>query len=98
MLKNGVRLKSQVDATQVIIVRTTEGLDDLRCGGHLMVPLTDDRTAELDPNFAAGTVMGRRYVHENGTEILVTKAGTGTLTIGDTALELKQAKPLPASD
>jgi hypothetical protein len=35
---------------------------------------------------------------ENGAEVLVTKAGTGTLTIGTTVLTIKEAKPLPASD
>lgn len=98
MLKNGTRLQSQVDDTQVIVVRATESLDDLRCGGHPMVPLGDNRTAELDTDFGAGTAMGKRYVDGTGAEVLVTKAGTGTLTIGDTALELKEAKPLPASD
>jgi hypothetical protein len=28
----------------------------------------------------------------------VTKAGAGTLAVGQTALSLKEAKPLPASD
>jgi hypothetical protein len=30
--------------------------------------------------------------------VLVTKAGAGTLAVGETALSLKEAKPLPASD
>ncbi len=42
--------------------------------------------------------MGKRYVDETGAEVLVTKAGAGTLSIGSTALNLKEAKPLPASD
>ena len=33
-----------------------------------------------------------------GAELLVTKAGQGTLTVGETPLSLKEAKPLPASD
>jgi len=43
-------------------------------------------------------VMGKRYVDEAGAEVLVTKAGAGTLAVGQTALSLKEAKPLPASD
>jgi hypothetical protein len=42
--------------------------------------------------------MGKRYVDETGAEVLVTKAGAGTLSVGETALSLKEAKPLPASD
>ena len=48
--------------------------------------------------FADGSIMGKRYVDEGGAEVLVTKAGAGTLAVGDTALRLKEAKPLPASD
>ena len=42
--------------------------------------------------------MGKRYVDESGAEVLVTKAGAGTLSIGASPLTLKEAKPLPASD
>ena len=42
--------------------------------------------------------MGKRYVDEGGAEVLVTKAGAGTLSVGTTPLSLKEAKPLPASD
>ncbi|MGY4652349.1 hypothetical protein ACVWWN_006145 [Mycobacterium sp. URHB0021] len=45
-----------------------------------------------------GNAMGKRYVDEGGGEVLVTKAGAGTLSIGDTPLNRKEAKPLPASD
>ena len=100
MIKNGTRLQSQVCDTQVIVVRSAESLDDLRAGGVPMVALDAEKSAEaqLDPDFAGGTVMGKRYVDENGAEVLVTKAGAGTLSIGTTALNLKEAKPLPASD
>ncbi|MCT7662173.1 hypothetical protein [Mycobacterium deserti] len=104
MIKNGTRLQSQVCDTQVIVVRSAESLDDLRAGGVPMVPLDskDDpaKSSELtiDPEFSDGNVMGKRYVDENGAEVLVTKAGAGTLSVGATALTLKEAKPLPASD
>ena len=54
--------------------------------------------AVLDPKFADGNVMGKRYVDESGAEVLVTKAGAGTLSIGDVPMSIKEAKPLPASD
>lgn len=99
MVKNGTRLQSQVDDTQVIVVKTADSLDDLRCGGTPMIPLDAEKSpAEIDPDFAEGTAMGKRYVDGGGAEVLVTKAGQGTLSIGVTALNLKDAKPLPASD
>lgn len=103
MIKNGTRLQSQVCDTQVIVVRTSDSLDDLRAGGSPMVPIENKDAAKsseftLDPAFAGGAVMGKRYVDESGAEVLVTKAGAGTLSVGTTALTLKEAKPLPASD
>ena len=100
MIKTGTRLRSQVCQTQVIVVRASETLTDLRAGGVPMVPLDAENTgtATLNPQFSGGNVMGKRYVDESGAEVLVTKAGAGTLSVGDTALTLKEAKPLPASD
>jgi hypothetical protein len=99
MVKNGTRLKSQVDETQVIVVRASDSLDDLSCGGQPMVELDIETSGgAIDPGFSDGTVMGKRYVDESGAEVLVTKAGAGTLSIGATPLQIKEAKPLPASD
>ena len=100
MIKNGTRLQSQVCDTQVIVVRTSDSLDDLRAGGVPMVPIDGikDSGATMDPAFAEGNSMGKRYVDETGAEVLVTKAGAGTLSVGSRALALKEAKPLPASD
>ena len=100
MVKTGTRLQSQVCDTQVIVVRSSDSLDDLRAGGVPMIPLDAEKSADvqLDPAFAGGTAMGKRYVDEAGAELLVTKAGAGSLSIGTTPLEQKTAKPLPASD
>lgn len=99
MIKNGTRLQSQVCDTQVIVVKAADSLDDLRCGGQPMVAMDADKvSSEPDPAFSDGNAMGKRYVDEAGAEVLVTKAGAGTLSIGTTALALKEAKPLPASD
>jgi hypothetical protein len=102
MIKNGARLQSQVCDTQVIVVRSADSLDDLRCGGQPMVAMDSQKgTANSggapDPGMSDGNAMGKRYVDETGAEVLVTKAGVGTLSIGETALSLKEAKPLPAS-
>ncbi|OBI91894.1 hypothetical protein [Mycobacterium asiaticum] len=98
MIKNGTRLASQVCDTQVIVVRSADSLDDLRCGGSPMVEMGAPRSGELDPEFADGSVMGKRYVDEAGAELLVTKPGAGSLSVGQTKLTLKEVKPLPASD
>jgi hypothetical protein len=100
MIKNGTRLQSQVCDTQVIVVRSADSLDDLRAGGAPMVPVGTEPEAGLtiDPEFSGGTLMGKRYVDDGGAEVLVTKAGAGSLSVGATPLEIKEAKPLPASD
>lgn len=100
MIKTGTRLKSQVCDTEVIVIKIGDGLDDLRAGGVPMREIGADAASDavLDPNFSDGNVMGKRYVDETGAEVLVTKAGAGTLAIGDTPLSIKEAKPLPASD
>lgn len=99
MIKNGTRLQSQVCDTQVIVVKSDDSLDDLCCGGEPMVALDAERSGGApDPAFADGSAMGKRYVDEGGAEVLVTKAGAGSLSVGEAALALKEAKPLPASD
>ncbi len=100
MFKTGTRLTSQVCETQVIVVRTGESLDDLRAGGVHLLPLGSEVSTDvaLDPTLATGNLVGKRYVDESGAEVLVTKSGAGTLTVGSTPLTLKEAKPLPASD
>jgi hypothetical protein len=100
MIKNGTRLQSQVCDTQVIVVRSADSLDDLRAGGAPMVPVGGEKDSNLalDDAFSGGTLMGKRYVDDAGAEVLVTKAGAGSLSIGVTPLEIKEAKPLPASD
>lgn len=69
------------------------------CGG---APMAEEKPAELgalDPSFSEGTNMGKRYVDEAGTvELLCVKPGQGSLSIGGTALQIKDAKPLPSSD
>jgi hypothetical protein len=100
--KPGQRLRSQVDTTEVIIVRAPATEDAVTCGGHPMVGLDQ----EVAPGLSAaggggsGTQLGKRYTSpkDESLEILVTKPGSGTLALGGVELELKQAKPLPASD
>ncbi|MEV0685458.1 hypothetical protein AB0I35_16490 [Nocardia sp. NPDC050378] len=100
MVTSGTRLRSQVCDTEVIVVRPSASLDDLRVGGVPMVPLGAPAVAgvTLDADFAEGTILGKRYVDGSGAEVLVTKPGIGTLSIGRVPMSLKGAEPLPASD
>jgi hypothetical protein len=99
-LKAGTRLRSVVCTTEVIVVRAPGGAVDLRCGGGPMV--TFDQSVEggpLDPAHGEGTQLGKRYVSaDDGLEVLCTKAGAGSLSLGDEPLARKDAKPLPSSD
>jgi hypothetical protein len=97
----GTRLRSTVCDTELIVVRASGDDVDLRCGGHPMVPLGEDAPLglALDPAFHDGTALGKRYTDDAGElELLCTKAGKGSLSVGGEALVLKEAKPLPSSD
>ena len=102
-LRAGLRLRSATCSTEVIVVRADGDDDvDLRCGGEPMVGFEGSpATASTAPAGApgGGSLLGKRYVDADGTlEILCTKAGSGALSVGDTPLTLKEAKPLPSSD
>jgi hypothetical protein len=99
-MRVGSRWKSTVDTTEVLVIRGPKVDVDLRCGGHPMaVSGTDADAGELHPGWAEGTQIGKRYVDEEiGLELLCSKAGPGTLAVGDRSMSLKDAKPLPASD
>ena len=45
-----------VDDTQVIVVKSADSLDDLRCGGTAMIALDAEKSpADIDPKFSDGT-------------------------------------------
>ena len=98
-LKPGSRFTSSVCGTQVIVVKGA-GEVDLRCGGAPVVPAgTDAGDGVLEEGASGGTLMGKRYVDADETvEVLCTRPGDGSLGVGDTLLDLKDAKPHPASD
>lgn len=98
-LTSGLRLRSQVCPTEVIIVKPAAA--DLTCGGHPMIPLSDSPADGLsaDPALCDGSQLGKRYTNAGDElELLVTKPGAGTIADGSTPLVLKEAKPLPSSD
>jgi hypothetical protein len=101
-LKPGSRLRSQVDATEVIVVRAPAGDVVVACGGHPMI----DPQAQPEPGLTAvaddsgGTLIGKRYTlsGDQTVELLVTKPDGGGLTVDGEPAVPKEAKPLPASD
>lgn len=100
-LRPGLKLKSAVCSTEVIVVAAPGDDVDLTCGGVAMVaPGTEaPEGAAAAAGLTEGTQLGKRYCDEAGTlEVLCTKPGDGSLGLGQTALALKDAKPLPASD
>lgn len=100
-LKAGARLKSSVCDTEVIVVRAPDVEVDLRCGGEPLVAIDADAPTggTMAEAHQSGSLLGKRYAdEETGIELLCTKPGTGSLSIGDVAIPVKEAKPLPASD
>ena len=99
-LKAGVRLRSATDTCEVVVVKAPAEPVDLRCGGHAFLPIDAEGSAEsIEAGFDQGTQLGKRYADDElGLELLCSKAGAGSLSVGETVLEIKGAKPLPASD
>lgn len=101
VLKAGARFKSAVCDTQVMVVKAPPGEHDLRCGGPAMLGGTETAPAGGVPDAAhAGeTLIGKRYVNaDESLELLCTKGGKGSLSLGAEPLGVKQAKQLPSSD
>jgi hypothetical protein len=100
-LKAGARLRSSVCDAEFIAVKAPADAVDLRCGGHPLVSVDDEAPQGLsaDPGFEEGVLIGKRYTDESGDlELLCTKAGSSSLSVGDQPLARKDAKPLPSSD
>src|SRR4051812_43147228 len=95
-LKAGSRWKSSVCDTEVVVVRAPADPVDLECGGHPMVPLDADAPngLALEESQAGGTLLGKRYAADVGLELLCTKPGKGSLSVGGEPIGLKEAKPL----
>ena len=99
-LKPGSRWTSSVCDTEVIVVKGPPDEVELTCGGVTMVAAGDEPAAgALDESASEGTLLGKRYVDDGDTmEVLCTKPGAGSLGADGASLQLKEAKPLPASD
>ena len=100
-LSVGTRLKSAVCATEAIVVAAPDRDVELTCGGAPMLAIDAEAPAggSVSPDAAEGTLLGKRYVNEEGDlELLCTKPGDGSIGIGGVLLVQKDAKPLPSSD
>ena len=100
-IKAGVRLHSAVCATEVIVVKAPADEVDLRCGGHALLAhgVASPEGLAADAAFSEGTKMGKRYSDAGGTlELLCTKPGVGSLSLGSEPILVKDAKALPSSD
>jgi hypothetical protein len=100
-LKPGSRWKSAVCDTEVVVVRPPKTATTLECGGYAVVPHAEAKPEgkTVAEGFAEGSQAGKRYAdEETGMEVLCTKTGAGTLTIGGRPIGAKEAKKLPASD
>jgi hypothetical protein len=100
-IRPGSRLRSQIDDTEIIVIRAVPGDVALTCGGHPMIELDAQPAPGLTATHGASdeTHLGKRYtLAGTNLEVLVTKPGHGTLALGGQALTLKDVRPLPSSD
>lgn len=99
-LKPGSRWKSAACKTEVVVVRPPKISVTLECGGHAMVPAAETPgTALLSADHSGGSMTGKRYIDgESGLEVLVAKAGEGSLAANGRPMPVKEAKALPSSD
>lgn len=96
-MKPGTKLKSVVCDTEVMVIRAADVV--VECGGAPMVEERSSSNTSMNPEFAEGTKLGKRYVDAGGTiELLCVKPGSGSLSIAGVALNTKDAKALPSSD
>jgi hypothetical protein len=100
-LNAGKRLRSTACTTEVVVVKAADGEIELMCGGAPLEEIEGPSSAAGVPQagYDGGTLLGKRYVHaSSGLEILCTKGGNGSLSVGADLLDSQQAKPLPSSD
>jgi hypothetical protein len=100
-LKPGLRLKSAVCGTEIMVIRAPSLDAVLACGGVEMLGMNEaDRAGgSVSPAHAQGTLVGKRYVDAaDRVEVLCTRGGDGSLALDGVAMSVKQAKALPSSD
>ena len=100
-LKPGLRLRSAVCSTEVMVIRAPSLEAEITCGGVAMFGMTDAASGggAIVPGQGAGTLVGKRYVDAlDRVEVLCTRGGDGSLSLDGESMQVKQAKALPSSD
>jgi hypothetical protein len=101
VLAAGIRLRSAVCDTEVIVIRTPQATH-LSCGGYPMLQHKDETRidGQVRAGFGGGSLLGKRYVLPGRTdlEVMVTRGGVGSLSVDGIVLVQKESKPLPSSD
>ena len=99
-LKAGVRLRSAVCSTELMVIAAPADAE-ISCGGAPMVNASESPPPGLSmaAGADAGTKLGKRYVNDAADlELLCIKGGDGSLAVGGVLLKEKAAKKLPSSD
>lgn len=96
----GMRLKSAVSSTEVVVVRPPSDQTEITCGGVPMFELDQaSPTTSSGPNVKGQSLLGKRYVDDmSGIELLCTRGGSGVLACDGRVLAVQKTKPLPSSD
>ena len=94
VVKPGMRLKSQVDSAEFMVVRAPKDDLDLACGGSPLVVASEagDKIGEPVAPFDEGSLLGKRYADEDlGLELLCVTAGDGSLSLAGGAVARSRA-------
>jgi hypothetical protein len=100
-LKIGLRLKSAVCSTEVIIIKRPALAGVLTCGDKPMqaLPASASSEAQLLQPQPGAALIGKRYSDaSSGLQVLCTKQGLGRLAFDGRTLETERPKALPSSD
>ncbi|GAB89678.1 hypothetical protein [Gordonia rhizosphera] len=98
-LRVGEQLACPTCSTKVVVVKAPAGGEaSVTCDGSPLQParsVTQPAPDGAEPK----TLIGKRYVDaDDSVELLCTASGSGQLSCGGSAMTIKAAKALPASD
>ncbi|MBE1552040.1 hypothetical protein GGC64_006127 [Mycobacterium sp. OAS707] len=92
-LRAGVRLKSRVDTTEVLVVRAPAVPSIVCCGGEPMYAVADSSPSE--PTDSATGVRPGQWLRPEGSvefEVLVLRGGSHSLSIDDHQLRVRDER------
>jgi hypothetical protein len=98
-LRVGQTLKSVVDPTSVVVIRSPGGGATVTCGGREMTEEPGEPEQAAGGDDGPGLMLGKRYTVEGmEIELLCAHGGRHAVAVDGVVVEQKSAKPLPASD